>query len=162
MISNKDIIRAMQAGLKISKTPYKDAAKKLGMDEKELHKRLYSMMDEGTIRRIGLVPNHFKLGYTFNAMTVWDIDDDIVDDMGEQFGQQDYVSHCYRRPAFKPQWPYNLFAMVHGRSQQEVDNKIDKLKKLSGGTCYHSDVLFSEKILKKTGLRLVSGDNKNA
>ncbi len=162
MISNQDIIKTMQAGLKISQTPYKDAAKKLGMNEKELHQRLFIMMDEGVIRRIGIVPNHFQLGYKFNAMTVWDIEDRKVDNIGEIFGQQDYVSHCYRRPSFKPQWPYNLFAMVHGRSRVEVDEKIEKLKLISGGTCYHSDVLFSEKILKKTGLRLVSGANKNA
>ncbi len=156
MITNQEIIRTMQAGLKISPTPYKDAAEQLGMDEKELHQRLYDMMEDGAIRRIGLVPDHYKIGYRFNAMTVWDIDEDSVDRIGELFGQQDFVSHCYRRPSFKPAWPYNLFAMVHGRSREEVDKKIATLKTLSGANCYHSDVLFSEKILKKTGLRLVS------
>ncbi len=162
MVSDQDIIRSMQEGLNLSPTPYSDTAKELGIDEQELHQRLYDMMERGVLRRVGLVPNHYKLGYRHNAMTVWDIDDQQVDEIGELFGKQSCVSHCYRRPTHRPDWPYNLFAMVHGKSQQEVAEKIAQLNELSGGHCRHSEVLFSKKILKKTGLRLIKGGKEDA
>jgi DNA-binding Lrp family transcriptional regulator len=72
------------------------------------------------IRRIGAVPNHYAIGYRANGMAVFDVADDQVDELGQQLGQLDCVSHCYRRPRHLPHWPYNLFAMVHGGSRRAV------------------------------------------
>lgn len=160
MVSDLDIVRIMQSGLTISKTPYQDAANKLGLTEDQLFNRLYSMMENGSIRRIALVPNHYHIGYRHNAMTVWDISDSKIDEIGEKFGQFEFVSHCYQRPKQHPHWSYNLFAMVHGKSKSEIDEKIDILKKSCAEHCQQFDVLLSKKILKKTGLRLIKDSSK--
>jgi DNA-binding Lrp family transcriptional regulator len=162
MVEDQDIIRVMQGGLPLCHEPYAAMAEKLAIREEELHVRINEMMARGTIRRIGLVPNHYRIGYRYNAMTVWELDDSKIDDIGELLGNQPSVSHCYRRPSYPPKWPFNLFAMVHGRSLNEVNKKIEALKSLIGEDCKQSDVLFSEKILKKTGLRLKTMRPENA
>ena len=81
------------------------------------------MLASGIIRRIGAVPNHYRLGLTANGMTVWDVDEDKVIELGNIIGQLDFVSHCYQRPRHLPVWPYNLFAMVHGHDRDEVKTK---------------------------------------
>lgn len=162
MVEDRDIIRIMQGGLPLCQEPYAVIADKLDMAEEELHARINGMMAQGTIRRIGLVPNHYRIGYRYNAMTVWAIDDSRIDDIGELLGKQSSVTHCYKRPSYPPSWPFNLFAMVHGRTLNEVNEKIAALKCLVGEDCQQSDVLFSEKILKKTGLRLKTMRPENA
>ncbi len=87
-------------------------------------------------------------------MTVWDVDDAQVDALGEEVGALDFVTHCYRRPRRLPDWPYNLFAMAHGRTRAEVLEKRAQIADLLGPACRASDVLFSTEILKKTGMRL--------
>ena len=86
-------------------------------------RRLRRMLDSGAIRRIGAVPNHYALGFRANGMSVWDVDDDRVDELGARVGALRFVSHCYRRPRVPPVWRYNLFAMVHGRDREEAAEK---------------------------------------
>jgi DNA-binding Lrp family transcriptional regulator len=112
------------------------------------------MLEDGRIRRIGAVPNHYALGYTANAMTVWDVADGAVDELGARVGALPFVSHCYRRPRRLPHWRYNLFAMVHGRSRADTDASIAAIRGLLSGGLHASDALYSTRILKKTGLRL--------
>jgi len=100
------------------------------------------------------VPNHYKLGYTANGMSVWDVADDRVDALGEQVGALAGVSHCYRRPRHLPGWPYNLFAMLHGRSREEVAEQAQVIERWLGDACRGHDILYSTAILKKTGLRI--------
>ncbi|SEH07983.1 siroheme decarboxylase subunit beta [Candidatus Venteria ishoeyi] len=147
------LIQATQAGLALCAQPYQEVANQIGSDENSVIQRLQTMLEQGMIRRIGVVPNHYKLGYCSNGMTVWDVKDDVVDALGQQVGQLDFVSHCYRRPRHLPKWPYNLFAMVHARSHEEIQQQIEKIKTLLGAHNQQHDVLFSRKILKKTGLR---------
>ena len=106
------------------------------------------------IRRIGAVPNHYALGYRANGMSVWDVPDERVGELGPQVGALDFVTHCYRRPRHAPLWPYNLFAMVHGLSREEVAGKVAKIAELLGPADRGHEVLYSTRILKKTGLRL--------
>ena len=119
--------------------------------------RIRAMQADGRIRRIGVVPNHYRLGYVANGMSVWDIADEDVQEVGRQVGALDIVSHCYHRPRVLPDWPYNLFAMVHGHNQQEVRAKVEHIAALLGDRVRAHDVLFSTRILKKTGLRLAGG-----
>lgn len=116
--------------------------------------RLRAMEAAKAIRRIGAVPNHYALGYKANGMTVWDVDDEAVDELGERIGRLDFVSHCYRRPRRLPQWPYNLFAMVHGHDRREVLGYVARISRILGQACRHHDILYSSRILKKTGLRI--------
>ena len=89
-------------------------------------------------------------------MSVWDVDDNKLQALGARVGRLDFVSHCYERPRHLPLWPYNLFAMVHGHDRDEVNRKVDEIAELLGASCRQHNVLFSKRILKKTGLRLVA------
>jgi len=112
------------------------------------------MLADGRIRRIGAVPNHYALGYSANAMSVWDVADEAVDELGRRIGALPFVTHCYRRPRRMPDWTYNLFAMVHGRSRADSAEKIELIRAALGPSLRADDVLYSTRILKKTGLRI--------
>ena len=147
------IMRATQAGLPLTPQPYQQIAEQLGITTETVMSRMAAMQEQGIIRRIGVVPNHYKLGYRFTGMTVWNVPDDGIDELGRKVGQLEFVSHCYHRPRHLPEWPYNLFAMVHGKSQADVDMQIQQIAYLLGDFNHGCDVLYSTKILKKTGFR---------
>jgi DNA-binding Lrp family transcriptional regulator len=149
------IVRATQAGLPLVPEPYAQIAAQLGISEGELLSRLQAMLADGRIRRIGAVPNHFAMGYRANAMTVWDVDDDAIDTLGPRVGALACVSHCYRRPRLLPAWRFNLFAMVHGKRREETARHIEEIRQVLGSAVRAADVLYSRRILKKTGLRLL-------
>lgn len=150
------IIGATQAGLPIVEEPLVELGGQLGLAPAEVAARMQSMLDSGAIRRIGAVPNHYRLGLRGNGMTVWDVPDDIAIELGEQVGALDFVSHSYLRPRYPGVWPYNLFAMVHGRGRDEVSAKTERVAAILGPHCRAHDVLFSSEVLKKTGLRLAA------
>ena len=147
------LVRATQAGLPLVTEPYRELAAGLGVSEPEVIERLQAMLADRRIRRIGAVPNHYALGYRANAMSVWDVDDASVDALGPEVGALPFVSHCYRRPRRMPLWPYNLFAMLHGRSREELQGKLATIWALLGPAVRRHEVLYSRRILKKTGLR---------
>ena len=151
---DEKIVRATQAGLPLVAEPYAEIAKEVGVSQEELLSRLKAMLADGRIRRIGAVPNHYALGYTANAMSVWDVADAEVDRLGATVGALSFVSHCYRRPRRLPDWPYNLFAMVHGRDRADTGRHIEAIRRVLGDAVKGSDALYSVRILKKTGLRL--------
>lgn len=150
------IIGATQAGLPVVEEPLVELGGQLGLAPAEVAARMQSMLDSGAIRRIGAVPNHYRLGLRGNGMTVWDVPDDIAIELGEQVGALDFVSHSYLRPRYPGVWPYNLFAMVHGRGRDEVSAKAERVATILGPHCRAHDVLFSSEVLKKTGLRLAA------
>ena len=151
---DRAIIRATQAGLPLVARPYHAVAEQLGIDPEALMQWMTRMLAAGLIRRIGVVPNHYALGYRANGMTVWDVLDEQVDALGARVGALEFVSHCYRRPRLLPAWPYNLFAMVHGKNRIEVAEKTAQIAALLGTACRGHEILYSTRILKKTGLRL--------
>lgn len=152
------LIRATQAGLPLVPAPYAAVAAELGLTETEVIARLAAMQARGVLRRIAAVPNHYRLGWRANGMTVWDVDDAGIDTLGARVGALPFVSHCYRRPRRLPQWRYNLFAMVHARSREEAAPQVAAIAALLGDACRAHDVLWSTRVLKKTGLRLAPAD----
>ncbi len=152
--TDRRIIEATQAGLPLAPEPYAEIGAALGLDQREVIDRMATMMAEGVIRRIGAAPNHYAFGITANGMTVWDVADEMAGDLGQEIGALDFVSHCYLRLRALPDWPYNLFAMIHGRDRAEVERKRALITDLLGPCCHRSDILYSNRILKKTGLRL--------
>ena len=153
---DRRILVATQAGLPLVPRPYHAVADQLGLEPAEVMARIERMRLSGVIRRIAAVPNHFELGYRANGMTVWDVDDDEVDALGARVGALEFVSHCYRRPRVPPAWPYNLFAMVHAPSRLEVVERASAIGELLGGAARAYDILFSTRVLKKTGMRFGS------
>lgn len=152
--TDRAIIQATQAGLPLTPRPYHAVAEQLGLAPEEVMARMRAMQERGVIRRLGAVPNHYKLGYRANGMTVWDVPDDQVDELGARVGALESVSHCYHRPRHLPDWPYNLFAMVHGRTREDVEGEARRIALLLGGHDHGHAILYSTRILKKTGLRI--------
>lgn len=150
---DRRLIAATQAGLPLVEAPYAQIAASLGLTEAEVIYRLTALQDLGIIRRIAIAPNHYALGMTANGMSVWDVEDAEAEPLGARIGALEFVSHCYLRPR-APVWRYNLFAMLHGRSRTEVEDKRAIIRELLGPACRADDILYSTRILKKTGLRL--------
>lgn len=151
---DRAIIAATQGGLPFVERPYHALAAELDLAPEEVMARLRRMLEAGVIRRIGAVPNHYAIGWRANGMSVWDVEDARIGELGRQVGALDCVSHCYRRPRRPPLWPFNLFAMVHGRTRAEVEAHVAAIAGLLGSAVAGHTVLYSSQILKKTGLRL--------
>jgi DNA-binding Lrp family transcriptional regulator len=154
----RDLVVEIQGGLPISETPYADVADAIGADPEWVRATIKRFELEGKVRRVGLVPNHYALGYTENGMTVWNVPDEVVEEVGPRIAEFEFVTHCYRRPRHEGVWPYNFFAMTHGRSEAESEARIEEVRERMAE---HWDVaeddwdsLFSTRILKKTGIRL--------
>jgi len=163
----RQYILLTQNGLPIVAKPYHWIATQLEISVEEVLALTKDFQERGIIRRIAAVPNHYKLGYKFNGMTVWDINDEQALKFGNAVGQLRFVSHCYLRPRHLPNWNYNLFAMVHGKTQQEIQQFRSQIKELLKEVLVtreddasqsiptrSNDMLTSTQILKKTGLRL--------
>lgn len=153
---DRHIVKNSQAGLPLVHAPYTELANACGCDTQTVITRMQRMLDCGVIRRIGAIPNHYRLGLHANGMSVWDVADERLLELGSRVGRMDFVSHCYERPRHLPTWPYNLFAMIHGGERDEVLQKQEQVRLLLGADCRQHDLLFSSRILKKTGLRLVA------
>ncbi len=151
---DRRLVIATQAGLPLVPRPYDLLAEQLGVSPAEVKARLAAMLASGRIRRIGAVPNHYAIGYTANGMSVWDVDDAHIEALGQAIGRLDFVTHCYERPRRLPDWPYNLFAMVHAGDRATVLARVGEIAALLGPACRSHDVLFSSAILQKTGLRI--------
>ncbi len=151
---DRKIIKLTQAGLPLVPEPYQWLAGQLDISAEQLMQRLEKMKNDGIIRRIAAVPNHYKLGYRFNGMSVWNIEDAHIDRLGERIGRLDFVSHCYQRPRHLPEWPYNFFAMVHSTEQSGVEQQVAHIAALLGDYNRGYEILYSTRILKKTGLRI--------
>lgn len=148
---DRGLLSAIQQGLPLVARPYAAIATKLGVEEGELLRRLQRLLDSGIVRRLGVVVRHHELGYLANAMVVWDVPDPWVAEVGRLLGAQRGVNLCYRRPRRPPDWPYNLFSMIHGRDRPEV---LARLQVLIRECClqeFDHRVLFSRRRFKQRG-----------
>lgn len=151
------LVEATQEGLPLLPEPYREVASRLGLEEGEVLARLSRLLEGGVIRRLGVIPNHYRLGLRANGMSVWQVPEASIGRLGRRVGALGYVTHCYHRPPHPPQWPYNLFAMVHGPDRLTVRQRVEEIRTLLGEECGGHEVLFSSRILKKTGLRVGGG-----
>lgn len=145
------LITLIQTGLPLTPTPYADLAKQLNLDEKEVIQRIKNLNETKVIKRFGVVVRHHELGYRANAMTVWDIPDETVSELGLCMGQFDFVTLCYRRPRRLPDWPYNLFTMIHGKDRDDVLANIQLLAERCHLDEIGHKVLFSTRRFKQRG-----------
>ena len=143
-------------GVEVDREPFATAARILGdglggapVDERQVLERLRSWKADGTIRRFGALVAHRRMGYAFNGMTVWDAPPDRADAVGRAFAREPFVSHCYARPR-SPQWPYNLYAMVHAKTRIQLDERVAQLRRIAG---LEPQVLVSTKEYKKSSMR---------
>ncbi len=147
------LIAAVQDGLPLVQRPYAAVGERIDMPETEVIERIRVLCAQGVIKRLGVIVRHRELGYRANAMVVWDVPDDRVNDLGRRFGGFEYVTLCYRRPRRLPYWPYNLFTMIHGRDRDAVREHIDQLVEACEAGDLSHEVLFSGKRFKQRGAR---------
>ncbi|MGI9302726.1 MAG: siroheme decarboxylase subunit beta [Gammaproteobacteria bacterium] len=152
--ADRALVALTQSGLSLIAKPFAELGEKLDLSAEQIMNRFRTMLGAGVIRRIGAVPNHYRLGYRANGMSVWNVADDQVSAAGREIAALDFVTHCYRRPRREPRWPYNLFAMVHGVERKEVETKVAEIAGRLGERARAHDVLYSTRILKKNGFRL--------
>lgn len=152
------LITRIQHGLALVARPYAALGRDLGLDEAEVIRRLQRLLDDGVIKRLGVVVRHHELGYRANAMTVWNIPDEQVSELGHCMGRFEFVTLCYRRPRRLPDWPYNLFTMIHGRDRDEVLANIDFLVRQCRLEQVEHEVLFSRRRFKQRGAIYHAGD----
>ncbi len=163
--AERDLVVEIQDGLPTTETPYRDVADALETEVSWVLETVERFRREGKIRRVGVVPNHYALGYTENGMTVWNVPDGLVEEVGQAVASLEFVTHCYERPRHEGVWPYNFFAMTHGRSEAESAARVERVREVMAE---HWDVgdgdwdtLFSTSILKKTGIRLTERASAN-
>ena len=165
MVDEDDLalIEALCHGLPLDPRPYQVLGGRLGMAEDEVIEALERLIKQGVIRRFGVVVQHRRLGYVANAMVVWDIADEQVDRIGQMLGENDCVTLCYRRPRKLPQWPYNLFSMVHGAKRDtvlaQVETLASDLAKQLGVKEVPFEVLFSLRQFKQRGAHYSNSAN---
>lgn len=144
---------AIQEGLPVDPRPYQVLANLIGSTEEAVIHCIEQWIDDGLIKRFGLVVKHHNLGYHANAMVVWNVPDNMVDEVGERIKQSGLVTLCYRRPRRMPDWNYNLFCMIHGKDRDQVLSQLDQLVAECGLTKVERNVLFSYKQFKQCGGR---------
>ena len=149
----EDLIAVIQDGLPLVAQPYRQIGESLGWSEQAVINKLRDMLESGTIKRLGVVVRHHELGYRANAMVVWDVPGNCIDKLGQQMGELDFVTLCYQRPRALPDWPYNLFCMIHGCSRDAVLNHIRTIVQQLHLENTDHDILFSGRRFKQRGAR---------
>ncbi len=147
------LIAEIQGGLPLTSRPYAAVGERVGLSEQEVIERISALQDSGVIKRLGVVVRHHELGYTANAMVVWDVPDERLDEIGEKLGAQECVTLCYQRPRRLPDWPYNLFSMIHGKERERVSAYIESLVEEEGLQNIPRKVLFSGRRFKQRGAK---------
>ena len=155
-VTDQDInlLAELENGLPLCERPYARIGASLKMSEDEVIERLTDMIDRGVIRRFGFVVQHRPLGYRANAMVVWNIPDDEVEAAARRIIAHDFVTLCYCRKRCEPQWPYNLYCMIHGQARAFVEKQIIVLKGAARLEPYQSQTLFSLRRFKQTGAKI--------
>jgi len=148
---DRALIKFVEQGLPITSRPYAEIAKQLNTSEQDVIARMQQLMDKGAIKRYGVVVRHKELGYTANGMVVWNVPDERVEELGICIGKYDCVTLSYRRPRRLPEWPYNLFTMVHGSSREEVTQKVAEITENCGLQDIEHSILFSTRRFKQRG-----------
>ena len=151
--AERKLVAATGAGLPLVAAPYAAVSRQLGIPESEVLELLRTMLADGRIRRIGAVVRHRRLGYDANAMAVWDVPDGQVAALARRLARDPAVTLCYRRARALPDWPYNLYCMVHGRLRSVVAGEIDRLAAALGLDAFPHAVLFSNRCFSQRAAR---------
>ena len=150
---DQQLIKLIQGGLPLISHPYANIAEQLGLEEQQVVERIQAFSEMGLIKRMGIVVRHHELGSTAHALVVWNVPDDQVQAVGEALSRHACVTLCYQRPRRLPDWPYNLFCMIHGKDRERVLNTIDELIESEGLQNIAHEVLFSGQRFKQRGAK---------
>lgn len=147
------LVAEISRGLPLVSQPYAAIAQRLGRSETEVMAGIARLIECDDIKRFGIVVRHRALGYRANGMVVWDIPDSRVAEAGHCIGQYAFVTLCYQRPRRLPDWPYNLFSMIHGRDRSAVIEQVAFIVEHCGLHDIRHEILFSGRCFKQRGAR---------
>ncbi|MFN8523429.1 MAG: AsnC family transcriptional regulator [Chloroflexota bacterium] len=153
--ADQALVRELQHDLPVTAHPFLEMANRLGVDEEAVITAINNLRERGFLRRVAGILYHRKAGFKANGMGVWAVPEDRVEEVGSRMAEFTAVSHCYRRPTY-PDWPYNVFSMVHGRSVEECEDVFKAISQKTGITDYTS--LYSTREYKKTRLMFYTPD----
>lgn len=149
--TDRRLLAVIQNGLPLVSRPFAEIGVRLGLSEAEIMARLQQLQTRGVIRRFGVVVRHHEVGYGANAMVVWDVPDEQVRELGQCLAGFDFITLCYKRPRHLPQWRYNLYCMIHGKSREEVYAHLEWMVNHCGLQSLPHAVLFSRRRFKQRG-----------
>lgn len=144
------LIARLRQGLPLVERPYAAIAQELDVDEQDVLSALAWMQETGVVGRFGVIVDHQTLGFTANAMVVWDVPAESIAEVGPRMARCGGVSLCYRRTPRPPVWPYSLYTMIHGRSRDEVLGRTDAIAQACGVEGIRREVLFTARRYKQT------------
>jgi len=144
---DKEFIRELQKDLDIVDKPFSKTAQKLGMTEEQIFEKLKYYEEIGVMRRFAAILRHRDLGFVANGMIVWKVPEERITEVGVKLGSFPQVSHCYQRPVY-PDWPYNVFSMIHCKSEDEAHQVAKTIQNQINVEEYM--ILFSSREFKKT------------
>ena len=154
-LPEQKLMGALQHGLDLVPRPFARLGEQAGLDEQEVIATLKRWRGEGLIKRFGVVVRHHELGYTANAMVVWDLPDSEVERVGALLAAEPEVTLCYQRRRHAPEWPYNLYCMIHGRERAGVERAVAELcERFRLGHVPHA-ILFSRRRFKQRGAHYI-------
>ncbi len=155
--ADRRLLAALEDGLPLVPRPYAEIGRRCGLEEATVLARLRAMAEAGVIRRFGLVVHHHALGYRANAMVVFEVPEERVQEVAARLSRLPYVTLCYRRPRRPPLWPYNLFCMIHGKERERVRRLAEQAAEAAGIADLPRAVLFSRRRFKQRGPRYGTG-----
>lgn len=155
------LARALQGGLELQERPFAQLARQLDWQEAEILALIEQWLESGLLRRFGVVVRHHELGLAANAMCVWNVADDQVSALGRELAREPAVTLCYRRRRILPDWPYNLFCMIHGHAREEVLAAHAEISARHGLEQWPQAVLFSRRRFKQRGARYLADEEKS-
>ena len=147
---DKNIVRVLQGDFPLVAEPYKVLAKQAGVTEELFLERIKEMQATKKIRKMGAVLRHREVGFNANVLVAWEVPQDRLDEIARNMAQSPAVTHCYDRNT-APDWPYNLYTMVHGHSREECEQVVKDLGKANGVSSHV--MLYSKHEWKKTAMK---------
>ena len=145
---DKKIIHHLQGDIPLARDPFAVLAKKIGITEERLIKRIRQIKEQGILRRFGATLYHQNAGFKANAMVAWCVPEEKIEETGPLMAGFREVSHCYERKMHGNKWKYNLFTMIHGKSRKECQDIAKNISHKTGIEDY--TVLISTKEFKKS------------
>lgn len=145
-----ELLAQLADGLPLCSRPYAQIGAEIAMDEAEVITRLATLKAQGLIKRLGVIVKHRPLGYRANAMVVWNVPDDLIKQLGGHISRFSFVTLCYQRPK-QPEWPYNLYCMIHGKDRDTVLEQLQQLSTACGLANFQRQILFSRRCFKQRG-----------
>jgi len=149
--TDRRLLATIQNGLPLVTRPFAEIGMRIGLADTDVIARLEYLKQAGIIRRFGVVVRHHEVGYGANAMVVWDVPDEQVRELGRCLAEFDFITLCYRRPRRLPQWRYNLYCMIHGKTREDVLSNLEWMVNRCGLQGLTHEVLFSRRRFKQRG-----------